>query len=337
MVRETAATTGIDRACAAVHISRATFFRDGKDRPERTAESAPSSARPTGRPGLTQQEQDRIIQELFSDRFLDESPRQVYAALLDESVYLCSWRTMYRLLKARAANTERRRIRRHPKYVKPELVATAPNQVWSWDITYLKSLVRGRFYYLYVVLDIYSRYVVGWLIADRECKELAEQLLSSTICKHGVAPGELTVHADRGAPMKSQSVSDLLDKLGVERSHSRPRVSNDNPYSEAGFRTLKYCPEFPDRFENIERAEEFSQLYFVRYNTEQYHSGIALLTPAQVHYGEASAVLARRQATLDAAFARNPKRFGGRRPSAGKLPEQVWINAPALPITELKI
>jgi putative transposase len=271
---------------------------------------------------------------LYSERFVDRSPRQVYATLLDEKIYLCSWRSMYRLLKMREATTERRRIRTHPKYAKPELVATAPKQVWSWDITYLKTRVRGSFFYLYVVLDIFSRYVVGWLLADRECQELAEQLLSDTIRKHGVAPGELTLHADRGAPMKSQSVSDLLEKLGVDRSHSRPRVSNDNAFSEANFRTLKYCPEFPDRFDDFEQSETFCQGYFVRYNTQQYHSGIALLTPEQVHYGEAETVLAQRQATLDAAYALNPARFGHRKPSAGKLPEKVWINAPAIAITE---
>jgi transposase InsO family protein len=215
------------------------------------------------------------------------------------------------------------------------LVATAPNRVWSWDITYLKTLVRGRFYYLYVVLDIYSRYVVGWLLADRECQELAKQLLSETIRKHNVAPGELIVHADRGGPMKSQSVCDLLEKLDVGRSHSRPRVSNDNPYSEAAFRTLKYSPEFPDRFFDYAEAETFCQRYIDWYNTEHYHTGIALLTPAQVHYGEATEILARRQATLDAAFAQNPQRFGGRRPSAGKLPDQVWINAPAVVVMDL--
>lgn len=291
-------------------------------------------ARATGRPALTEEERERILQELYSERFVDLSPRQVYAALLDDGVYLCSWRTMYRLLKQKEASQERRRIRRHGKYQKPELVATAPNRVWSWDITYLKTQIRGHFYYLYVVMDIFSRYVVGWMLAEEECQELAKQLLSKTIEKHNVAPGELTVHADRGAPMKSQSVSDLLEKLDVARSHSRPRVSNDNPYSEAGFKTMKYRPEFPERFADFTEAEVFCQRYFVWYNTEHYHTGIALLTPEQVHYGQASEILARRQVILDAAFAQNPERFGGRRPCAGKLPERVWINAPALAVTD---
>jgi putative transposase len=305
-----------------------------KAKPAENAAVQRPPARSTGRPALSKHEQERVLQELCSERFVDQSPRQVYATLLDEGEYLCSWRTMYRLLKARSASSDRRRVRQHPTYTKPELVARAPNQVWSWDITYLKTLIRGCFYYLYVVLDIYSRYVVGWLIADRECQEFAEQLLSDTIHKQCVLPGDLTIHADRGAPMKSQSVCMLLDKLGVDRSHSRPRVSNDNPYSEAGFRTLKYCPDFPDRFDDFEQAQAFCRRYFDRYNTQMHHSGIALLTPSQVHYGQAAKVLAARQATLDVAFARNPRRFGGRRPFAGKLPDQVWINAPAVAVIE---
>jgi putative transposase len=283
---------------------------------------------------MTEMEREVIIETLYSDEFRDKAPRQVYADLLDRGVYLCSWRTMYRLLKEKQASVERRRVRQHPRYQKPELIATAPNRVWSWDITYLKTTTRGRFYYLYVIIDIYSRYVVGWMIADRECQELAKRLLSETIRKHHVAPGELTVHADRGAPMKSQSVRDLLKELDVTRSHSRPRVSNDNAFSEAAFRTLKYSPEFPDRFVDLAEAETFCQRYFDWYNNEHHHTGIALLTPAQVHYGEATQTLARWQATLDTAFALNPKRFGGRRPSAGKLPERVGINAPAIPVSE---
>ena len=286
---------------------------------------------------MTEEEREQILQELYSERFVDLSPRQVYAALLDDGIYLCSWRSMYRLLKQKEASQERRRIRRHGKYQKPELVATAPNRVWSWDITYLKTQVRGRFYYLYVVMDIFSRYIVGWMLAEEECQELAKQLLSKTIEKHNAAPGELTVHADRGAPMKSQSVSDLLEKLDVARSHSRPRVSNDNPYSEAGFKTMKYRPEFPERIADFAEAEAFCRRYFVWYNTEHYHTGIALLTPEQVHYGQASEILDRRQKILDAAFAENPQRFGGRRPSAGKLPTEVWINAPALVVTDLAL
>ena len=275
-----------------------------------------------------------MLEYLNSDRFLDASPRQVWATLLDEEIYVCSWRTMYRLLHRNQAVNERRRVRRHPKYVRPELAATGPNQVWTWDITYLKGPHRGEFFYLYVVLDLYSRLVVGWLLADRECEELARRLLEQSYRKHGVAPGQLTIHADRGAPMKSKSVKALLSDLDVRTSHSRPRVSNDNPYSEAGFKTMKYSPDFPTRFGSLEEAEEFCRAYFVWYNQEHYHTGLVLLTPAQVHYGEAQTVLARRQMTLDAAFERAPERFGNRRPQVGRLPATVWINRPAQPVCE---
>jgi putative transposase len=271
---------------------------------------------------------------LNSERFLDCSPRQVWATLLDENVYLCSWRTMYRLLKKNHAVKERRKIRRHPKYSRPELEASGPNQVWTWDITYLKAQIRGQFYYLYVVIDIYSRLVVGWLLADRECEDLAGRLLEQCYRKHGVQPGQLTIHADRGAPMKSKSVKQLMSDLDVRPSYSRPRVSNDNPFSEAGFKTMKYSPDFPARFGSMEEAQAFCREYFVCYNQEHYHTGIALLTPAQVHYGEAEAVFAKRQATLDAAFERDPQQFRHRRPKVTRLPETVWINRPAQPVCE---
>lgn len=275
--------------------------------------------------------------ELNSERFLDCSPRQVWATLLDEGVYLCSWRTMYRLLARNQPVLERRRMRRHPKYVRPELAASHPNQVWTWDITYLKAQTRGQFHYLYVVLDIYSRLVVGWLLADRECEDLARRLLLQSYRKQGVQPGQLTVHADRGAPMKSKSVKQLLSDLEVRPSHSRPRVSNDNPFSEAGFKTMKYSPDFPARFASIEEAQAFCRDYFAWYNQEHYHTGIALLTPAQVHYGEAAAVLAKRQATLDAAFDQAPAQFGHHRPQVTRLPETVWINRPAQPVCEATV
>jgi putative transposase len=249
-------------------------------------------------------------------------------------MYLCSWRTMYRLLAKNQQVQERRKIRRHPKYSRPELEARGPNQVWTWDITYLKAGIRGQFYYLYVVIDLYSRLVVGWLLADQECADLARRLLEQSYRKQGVQPGQLTVHADRGAPMKSKSVQQLLSDLDVRPSHSRPRVSNDNPFSEAGFKTRKYSPDFPARFASLEEAHAFCREYFAWYNQEHYHTGIALLTPAQVHYGEAEAILAKRQATLDAAFEQAPHQFGQRRPQVARLPERVWINRPAQPIGE---
>lgn len=273
-----------------------------------------------------------MLAELNSERFLDSAPREVYANLLDEGRYLCSWRSMYRLLHQNQAVQERRQVRRHPQYVRPELAATGPNQVWTWDITYLKGPVRGQFFYLYVALDIYSRLVVGWLLADRECEALAQRLLSSSCRKQEVSPGQLTVHADRGAPMKSKSVRQLLTDLNVRISHSRPRVSNDNPYSEAGFKTMKYSPKFPARFAGLEDADAFCRSYFAWYNQEHHHSGLALLTPSQVHYGETEAVLGKRQETLNAAFAAHPERFGHRSPQVARPPETVWINRPAQPV-----
>ena len=331
MIQAAARTTGIEPACKAVGWSRARFYRSQK-----TEKTSPLS--PLKRPGrarcLTPEQEKKILSELNSERFLDCSPRQVWATLLDENVYLCSWRTMYRLLAQNQQVKERRTIRRHPKYSRPELAASGPNQVWTWDITYLKSPNRGQFYYLYVVLDLYSRLVVGWLLADRECAELARRLLLQSYRKHKVQPGQLTVHADRGAPMKSKSVAQLLSDLDVCRSHSRPRVSNDNPFSEAGFKTMKYSPDFPARFGSFLEAQEFCGDYFAWYNQEHYHTGIALLTPAQVHYGDTEAVLAKRQATLDAAFDQAPQQFGHRRPQVTRLPKTVWINRPAQPVCE---
>jgi transposase InsO family protein len=333
-VEEAAKICGVGPACGAIGISRANFYRRRKPTTSGAPPQHPSPARPGRERALTPAQQEQVLSELNSERFLDCSPRQVWATLLDEEIYLCSWRTMYRLLKQHDQVRERRNVRRHPKYTRPELAASGPNQVWTWDITYLKGPVRGQFYYLYVVIDIYSRLVVGWLLADRECEQLARRLLEQSYRKHGVQPGQLTVHADRGAPMKSKSVKQLLSDLDVRTSHSRPRVSNDNPYSEAGFKTMKYSPDFPARFGSFSEAEAFCELYFVWYNQEHYHMGIALLTPAQVHYGEAEAVLSRRQATLDAAFAQAPERFGHRRPQVARLPATVWINRPSAPVCE---
>ncbi len=326
MIEEAARTTGVGPACKAVGWSRARFYRSQK--PEENSPQTPPKRSGRMR-SLTPELEEKILAALNSERFLDCSPRQVWATLLDENVYLCSWRTMYRLLGKNQQVQERRKIRRHPQYVRPELGASGPNQVWTWDITYLKGPVRGAFYYLYVVMDLYSRLVVGWLLAESECAELARRLLEQSYRKHQVQPGKLTVHADRGAPMKSKSVAQLLSDLDVRRSHSRPRVSNDNPFSEAGFKTLKYSPDFPARFGSFSEAEVFCREYFVWYNEEHYHSGIALLTPSQVHYGQAESVLARRQATMDAAFSEAPAQFGNRRPQVGCLPGTVWINGPA--------
>lgn len=288
-----------------------------------------------GRPrSLSETERAHLLELLLSERFMDASPRQVYAQLIEDGIYLGSFRTMYRLLAEQGAVRERRAQRRHPVYHKPELKACAPNRVWSWDITYLKGPFRGQHSYLYVVLDIYSRYIVGWMLADRECGHLAERLIRESCRKHRIQPGDLTLHADRGAPMQSKSVATLLRDLQVQQSHGRPKVSNDNPFSEAGFKTLKYHPSFPARFASIGQAREFCEGYFAWYNGQHHHTGIALLTPAQVHFGEADAILARRHETLLAAFAAHPERFGHRPPRRESLPEAVWINTPAVAAPE---
>jgi len=263
-----------------------------------------------------------------SDRFVDKAPAAVYGALLDQGTYHCSIRTMYRILHDCREVRERRNQLRHPKYKKPELLATAPNQVWSWDITKLLGPAKWTYYYLYVILDIYSRYVVGWMLASRENADLAKRLIRDSIEKQQVEPGKLVIHSDRGPSMKSHTVAQLLATLGVSKSHSRPHVSNDNPFSESQFKTLKYRPEFPERFGSQEDGRGFCQRFFHWYHHEHYHSGLGLLTPATVHYGHAPKVLAARQDVLLAAYAAHPERFVHKPPSPLALPKAVWINPP---------
>lgn len=318
--------------CNALNVSPASFyrfrFRLQKLTQTSPEEEAPDSNLTKGR-ALSALERAEVLLTLMSERFRDLAPRQVYATLIEEGTYLCSVRTMYRLLASEQAVLERRTIRRAGKYSKPELLAVRINEVWTWDITFLKGPLRGVHYYLYVVLDIYSRYVVGWMLADRECQHLAEQLLRQTCQNQGIEPGQLCVHADRGPSMKSQTVETLLLKLGVAKSHSRPHVSDDNPFSEAAFKTLKYSPLFPTRFGSLEEAEAFCQEYFAWYNTRHHHTGLALLTPAQVHYGDPVALLAARHQTLLAAYEQCPARFGYRPPRREVLPSAVYINPPA--------
>lgn len=270
-----------------------------------------------------------MLDTLHDVRFIDLPPAQVYARLLEEGQYRCSIRTMYRILHAAGEVRERRDQRQHPHYAEPQLCAVGPNRVWSWDITKLAGPQPRVFYSLYVVLDIFSRYVVGWLLADRESDELARDLLAETCGKYAVQPGQLSVHADRGAPMKSKTVGHLLDDLGVARSHSRPRVSNDNAYSESQFRTLKYRPDFPDRFASEDAARAHCRAFFDWYNNQNFHSALGLLTPGQVHYGLAADALAQRQRVLDAAFQAHPERFVRGRPSPKEPAQAVYINRPA--------
>jgi len=265
---------------------------------------------------------------MHSDRFADQAPASIYATLLDEGRYLCSTRTMYRLLAGQHEVRERRNQLRHPSYSKPELLATGPNQVWSWDITKLLGPAKWTYYYLYVILDIYSRYAVGWMVAPRESSTLAARLIRSTLNKHGVEPGQLALHADRGSSMTSKPVAFLLADLGVTKTHSRPHTSNDNPYSESQFKTLKYRPEFPSRFGSIEDARAFCQGFFRWYNNEHHHSGIGLLTPETVHYGQVAAVTRARQTALEVAYAAHPEPFVRKPPQPPAVPDAVWINPP---------
>ena len=288
----------------------------------------PPAPRPAPPNKLTEAERQRVLTVLRSAEYCDLAPAQVWARLLDDGVYLCSISTMYRLLAVAGENRERRRQRTHPARQKPELIARRPNQVWSWDITKLQGPERGVYYELFVIIDIFSRYVVGWMVSPAETGELAEAFIADTLATHGIEPGQLSLHADRGTSMTSKPVAQLLIDLGVARSHSRPHVSNDNPYSEANFKTLKYCPAFPGRFGSIHDARSFCVAFFDHYNHIHRHAGIGLHTPASVHYGTAEEIRAQRAVTLDAAYAANPARFGHRRPTAPTLPTVAWINEP---------
>jgi len=311
-------------ACAAVGRARATHYRHHQPRPQRP----PPLGRPRQPRALSPTEQAAVRAELHSQRFVDEAPPTVYAILLDEQRYLCSVSTMYRLLRADGEVAERRRQAHHPPTVTPELVASQPHAVWSWDITKLLGPTKWTYYHLYVVLDLYSRYVVGWLLADRERADLAEQLLAETIHKEGIAADQLTIHADRGTSMASKPVALLLADLGVTKSHSRPHVSHDNPYSEAQFKTLKYRPDFPERFASSEQARAFCQQFFRWYNHQHRHSGIGYHTPADVHHGHARQVHPQRLQVLQAAYALHPERFVRQVPIPPTLPRPAWINPP---------
>ncbi len=314
---------GTRAACVAVGRARATHYR--RQKPPRPR---PAALRPAPPNKLTGDEADAILDVLRSERFVDLSPGQVFHILLDEGIYLASVSTYYRLLRTHGEVRERRRQATHPPRVRPELVARQPLVVWSWDITKLKGPKRGEYYDLYVVLDIFSRYVVAWLVAPCESGELAKELIADAIARQQVPPGQLRIHADNGSSMTSNPVVELLAFLGIGRSHSRPHVSNDNPFSESQFKTLKYCPAFPERFGCIEDARTFCEAFFIYYNHEHRHSGIGYHTPASVHYGTATEVRAQRQNTLNAAYAANPARFRHRRPQAPKLPTAAWINEP---------
>jgi putative transposase len=317
--------TNIQAACSVLGIPRATYYRRWSDKAKPRG-STPLRKHPLA---LSEIERQRVLNTLRSKRFVDKSPGEIVPILLDEGVYLCSERTMYRILKDASEIRERRQRAAQSHFKKPELLALGPNEVWSWDITKLKGSRKWSYYYLYVILDIYSRYVVGWMVADRESAELAKRLISKACEKQNIQPNQLTLHADRGTSMKSKAVAYLLADLGVTKTHSRPYTSDDNPYSESQFKTLKYCPQFPERFGCIEDANVFCRAFFRWYNDEHRHSGINRLTPKSLHQGFAKAVLEKRERVLEKAFSDHPERFKNKKPTGGKLPEKVWINPPA--------
>lgn len=315
----------ISATCSALGLARASFHRrkHAQNQPLVLAPARPKPAR-----ALSETEHQNVLDMLRSDEFADAAPAEIYATLLDQGTYLCSIRTMYRVLSAHDEVRERRRHLRHPTYEKPELLANGPNQVWSWDITKLKGPQKWSYFYLYVIIDIFSRRVVGWCVADAESAALFMPLMDQAVAAHGVERDQLTLHSDRGGPMKAKATALLLADLGITKSHSRPYVSNDNPFSESHFKTLKYQPEFPKAFGCIEDAKAFCRPFFDWYNIDHHHSGIGLMTPNQVHYGQAEAIYEARQVTLTQAYANTPNRFVKSPPKPPEKPTAAWINPP---------
>lgn len=320
VAEELGETVGVSEACRVLSVPRSSLYRARKPK-------APLAPRPVPSRALSQDEKAEVRAELNSERFCDCAPREVYATLLDEGIYHCHWRTMYRILEEHDEVRERRDQCRRPAAPKPALEATGPNQLWSWDITRFKG-PKGVQYYLYVIIDVFSRYVPGWMIARRESAELAEELIGETCAKQGIERDQLTLHADRGSAMRSKTVPRLLIDLGVVKSHSRPYTPTDNAYSEAQFKTLKYRPDYPGEFEGMTQARHWARAFFGWYNQAHHHTGLGLMTPATVHYGQVERVREKRQQALDAAYAAHPERFVGGRPTPPQLPKEVWINQP---------
>lgn len=312
---------GLRKACEVLQIPRSRVYRAHQKQAE-------PAKRPTSPRALLESERQQVLETLNSERFQDFAPREVYATLLDEGQYQCHWRTMYRVLAEHAQVRERRNQRRHPTYTKPELLANRPNELWSWDITRLMGPSKWTYLYLYVILDVFSRYVVGWMVHVQEAAYLAEDLITETCRRQNIQPGQLTLHADRGQAMTSKTLAMLLADLGVTKTHSRPYVSNDNPFSEAHFKTLKYRPDYPARFGCLQDARSWGQTFFNWYNYQHHHSGIHLLTPADVHFGRAPQVLHQRHLVLQAACRQHPERFVKGLPQPLALPDAVWINPP---------
>ena len=322
-VLELSGEAGVSSACEAVGVPRSTFYRYRRPKIITGLRSRPPSHR-----ALSETEREKVLDVLHCPGYVDKAPRQIYASLLEEGTYLCSVRTMYRILSSVGELRERRDQLRHPEYEKPELLATGPNRVWSWDITKLRGPAKWTYYYLYVILDIFSRYVTGWMVAGRESAALAKRLIEDSCRKQNVLEGQLSLHSDRGSSMTSKLVAQLLADLGVTKSHSRPHVPDDNPFSESQLKTLKYRPDFPKRFGCIEDARAFCREFFRWYNTEHYHSGLGLLTPQMVHYGQADRIVEQRSAILLKAYQAHPERFVKKMPQPPAVPEAVWINPP---------
>jgi len=318
---ELSKSAGVANACQVLGVARSSLYWARQPKQSPTPRPAPERA-------LSSEEKAEVYQTLDSERFWDCTPREVYATLLDEGTYLCHWRTMYRILEEHDEVQERRNQLRHPGYSKPELLATASNQVWSWDITKLRGPFTWVYYYLYVIFDIFSRYVVGWMITECESGELAKELIAATCAKEEIDFDKLTLHSDRGSAMQSKKVAQLMVDLGVTKSLSRPYTANDNPYSEAQFKTMKYRPGYPDRFASLENARAWARDFMHWYNHEHHHTGLGLMTPAMVHHGLADAVYAHRQQVLQAAYEAHPERFVSGMPTPVALAEEVWINRP---------
>ncbi len=321
MMTQLSPVVGVAAACRLLGVPRSRWYRQQQAPGNMRSQLAPPRR-------LSAEEEAEVRTVLNSERFRNQTPRQIYATLLDEGVYYCHWRTMYRILAEHAEVQERRNQRTHPPYTRPELLATAPNQLWSWDITKLKGEVRLTYYYLYVILDVYSRYVVGWLLADAESEQAAAKLIAQTYAKQGISPGQLTLHADRGPSMTAKSVAQLLLDLDVAKSHSRPYTPNDNPFSEAHFKTLKYRPDYPARFASYEQALAWATTLFDWYNHHHYHVALNLMTPVAVHYGFEPQLRTQRQQTLEQAYQAHPERFVQGAPELPPLPAAVWINPP---------
>jgi transposase InsO family protein len=320
-VQDLAEQVGKKRACEALNVPRSSFYRIGRP-------VAPAKPRPRPARALSLEENQEVLDLLHSPRFVDCAPIAVWATLLDEDRYYCSPRTMYRLLEKADEVRERRDQLKHPQYSKPELLAQKPNEVWTWDITELRGPVKYARYYLYVILDLFSRYVTGWMVAEVQSHDLAQHLIEQAVQREGVGASQLTLHSDRGATMLAKPLGLMLSDLGILKSHSRPYCSNDNPFVESHFRTLKYRPQFPDRFGSIVDARVFCRGFFDWYHHQHRHSGLGWMTPAGVHRGQAPDIQQRRQGVLDAAYEKNPQRFVRNAPQAPELPSKVWINPP---------